>query len=64
MKELDGNVILDLLLNEPVQAEAHWYPWDLERSKYGLLYQGSTRIGNALVAACKAQGIKVKSDQW
>ena len=63
VKELDGNIILDLLLNEPVQAEAHWYPWDLERSKYGLLYQGSTRIGNALVAACKAQGIKVKADQ-
>ena len=63
VKELDGNIILDLLLNEPVQAEVHWYPWDLERSKYGLLYQGSTRIGNALVAACKAQGIKVKADQ-
>ena len=56
---LDGNVVLDLLLNDPVQAEQHWYPWDLERSKYGLLYQGSSRIGRTLVATLRAQGIKV-----
>lgn len=62
VKAIDGNVVLDLVLNEPVQAEKHWYPWDLERSKYGLLYQGSNRIGNTLVSTLSAQGVRVRPD--
>lgn len=62
VKAIDGNVVLDLVLNEPVQAEQHWYPWDLERSKYGLLYQGSTRIGNVLLSTLRAQGVHVKAN--
>jgi len=59
---IEGNVLLDLALNEPIQAEQHWYPWDLERSKYGVLYQGKKRIGNALLSTLRAQGIRVKGD--
>lgn len=62
VKTIDGNVVLDLVLNEPVQAEKHWYPWDLERSKYGLLYQGSNRIGNTLLSMLRMQGVHVKPD--
>lgn len=62
VKAIDGKVVLDLVLNEPIQAEQHWYPWDLERSKYGLLYQGSTRIGNVLLSTLRAQGVHVKAE--
>ncbi len=63
VRQIDGKIVLDLLIDEPVKAEAHWYPWDLERSKYGLLYQGSARVGRALVAAIRAQGIRVADAQ-
>lgn len=62
VKGIEGDVVLDLVLSDPIQAEQHWYPWDLERSKYGLLYQGANRIGRALVSTLRSQGIRVKND--
>ncbi len=62
VKDIDGDVVLDLVLSEPIQAEQHWYPWDLERSKYGLLYQGANRIGRALLSTLRSQGIRVKDN--
>ena len=62
VKDIDGDVVLDLVLSEPIQAEQHWYPWDLERSKYGLLYQGANRIGNTLLSTLRSQGIRVKDN--
>lgn len=63
VREIDGDILLDLAMNEPIQAETHWYPWDLERSKYGLLYQGAARVGTALVSSLKAQGIRLKNEK-
>ncbi len=63
IKKIEGHIVLDLVLNEAIQAECHWYPWDLERSKYGLLYQGKTRVEKALVGALKAQGINVGASE-
>lgn len=62
VKDIDGDVVLDLVLSEPIQAEQHWYPWDLERSKYGLLYQGANRIGRTLLSTLRSQGIRVKDN--
>ncbi len=59
IQKIEGRIVLDLALTDPIQAECHWYPWDLERSKYGLLYQGSARIGKALTSALKARGIHI-----
>ncbi len=63
VREIGGRLRLDLLLHEPIEAEEHWFPWDLERSKYGILYQGVPRIRTALLQALHAQGIKVSADQ-
>lgn len=62
VKYIDGKVVLDLVLSEPIQAEQHWYPWDLERSKYGLLYQGEKRIGHTLLSTLRAQGVHVNAE--
>ncbi len=62
VKYIDGKVVLDLVLGEPIQAEQHWYPWDLERSKYGLLYQGGNRIGKALLSTLRVYGVHVNDE--
>ena len=63
VKEIAGKLIIDLAVKEPVKSEAHWYPWDLSFSKYGLLYKGQQRITTALKAALRMQGIAVKDAQ-
>lgn len=63
VKSIGGKMIVDLVAKQPVQSEAHWYPWDLSFSKYGLLYKGDTRIIAALKSALRAQGIAVRDSQ-
>lgn len=63
VKAIGGKLIIDLVAQEPVKSEAHWYPWDLSFSKYGLLYKGSQRITSALKAALRMQGIALKDTQ-
>lgn len=63
VKKIGGKMIVDLVAKQPVQSEAHWYPWDLSFSKYGLLYKGDTRIIAALKSALRSQGIAVKDSQ-
>ena len=63
VKKIGGKMIVDLVAKQPVQSEAHWYPWDLSFSKYGLLYKGDTRIIAALQSALRAQGIAVRDSQ-
>jgi D-alanyl-D-alanine carboxypeptidase/D-alanyl-D-alanine-endopeptidase (penicillin-binding protein 4) len=63
IKKIDGNLILDLLLKEPVKSEQHWYPWDLSFSRYGLLYKGVPRITKELKLALHNNGIAVKDSQ-
>lgn len=63
VKSIDGKMIVDLAMKEPVKSEPHWYPWDLSFSKYGLLYKGDTRVINSLKASLRAQGIAIRDSQ-
>jgi D-alanyl-D-alanine carboxypeptidase/D-alanyl-D-alanine-endopeptidase (penicillin-binding protein 4) len=63
IKKMDGRLICDLLLKDPVKSEQHWYPWDLSFSKYGILYKGAPRIMKELKSALRTQGISVTDSQ-
>lgn len=63
IRKVGGKVRVNLVSNEPVKSEAHWYPWDLTFSKYGLLFKGGPRVMRALKAALRAQGIQVADNQ-
>lgn len=63
IKRVNGKVIVDLALTEPVRSEEHWYPWDLTFSKYGLFYKGSDRVLKALKASLRAHGVAVADSQ-
>lgn len=63
IKKVDGKLIVDLILTEPVKSEQHWYPWDLSFSKYGLFYKGAPRVKKALKAALQNQGIHLTDSQ-
>lgn len=63
IKKIDGKLIIDLFLKEPVKSEEHWYPWDLSFSKYGVIYKGPERVKRALKGAIRAAGIQLKDDQ-
>lgn len=64
IRRVKGRVVLDLVLQEPVKAEEHWYPWDLSFSKYGILYKGSDRIRRAFKQALAASGIATADSQY
>lgn len=63
VKRLQGRLIVDLAITEPVKSEMHWFPWDLTFSKYGLLYKGAPRVVKQLKAALRAQGIALADSQ-
>lgn len=63
IRGFEGKLYLDLLLQEPVKSEEHWYPWDLTFSKYGVLYKGAPRVANELKRALRSQGITVRDSQ-
>src|SRR5574344_3025858 len=63
IKKVDGKLVVDLVLTDPVKSEQHWYPWDLSFSKYGLLYKGEDKIKKEMKAAMRNQGISVKDSQ-
>ena len=63
IKKVDGKLVVDLVLTDPVKSEQHWYPWDLSFSKYGLFYKGAPRVKKALKAALQKQGIKMPDSQ-
>ena len=63
IRDVEGRVYVDLFLHEPVRSEEHWYPWDLNFSKYGLLYKGAPRVVTELKHALRAQGIAVTDSQ-
>ncbi len=62
IRYIDGGCWLNLKLKEKVKAEAHWYPWDLSFSKYGILFKGPDAITKAMKAALAADGIHMKGD--
>ena len=61
--KVDGKLVVDLVLTDPVKNEQHWYPWDLSFSKYGLFYKGAPRVKKALKAALQKQGINMPDSQ-
>lgn len=63
IRAVKGKCYVDLALKNPVTSEAHWYPWDLSFSRYGLLYKGAPRVVRELKAALRAQGIAVRDSQ-
>lgn len=63
VKKIGGKLIVDLAVTEPVQAETHWYPWDLTFAKYGLLYKGAPRVVQTLKVVLRGQGIAVADSQ-
>nr|WP_255406452.1 D-alanyl-D-alanine carboxypeptidase [Prevotella sp. KH2C16] len=63
IQKIEGRLIADLVITEPVKSEAHWYPWDLSFSRYGLFYKGAPRVMRELKYALRAQGIQVADSQ-
>ena len=63
IKKMDGRLIVDLLIKDPVKSEPHWYPWDLSFSRYGVLYKGAPKIMKELKCALRNQGISVADNQ-
>lgn len=63
IRKLDGRLVIDLVLTAPVQSEAHWYPWDLAFSRYGLFYRGAERVEKALKHALRTAGISIDDEQ-
>jgi D-alanyl-D-alanine carboxypeptidase/D-alanyl-D-alanine-endopeptidase (penicillin-binding protein 4) len=64
VRKIQGKVMLDLLLSEPVKSEVHWYPWDLSFSKYGVFYKGRDRVKNEFKASLRNQGIAVADSSF
>lgn len=63
ISSLDGHLIVDLVIKDPVKSEAHWYPWDLSFSKYGIFYKGGDRVMKDLKAAFRGVGVALKDSQ-
>jgi D-alanyl-D-alanine carboxypeptidase/D-alanyl-D-alanine-endopeptidase (penicillin-binding protein 4) len=63
IRKIDGHLVLNLVISEPVKSEQHWYPWDLSFSRYGVLYKGEKRIRKELLAAFRGQGFHLRDSQ-
>ena len=63
IRRINGRLIIDLAISQPVSSEEHWFPWDLTFSKYGLLFKGGERVNRNLKAAFRAQGIAFRDSQ-
>lgn len=63
IRHLDGRLVVDLAMRDPVKSEQHWYPWDLSFSRYGVLYKGADRVTQALLSSLRSHGISVDKSQ-
>lgn len=63
IRRFTGKLYIDLRLHEPVKSEAHWYPWDLSFSKYGILYKGEDKVVRAVRQAMRQQGLQTADSQ-
>lgn len=52
-----GQSLVKLTLEDAVEAEEHWYPWDLSFSHYGLFFKGRRAVEKAWRNALSANGI-------
>ena len=64
VKHLAGHFHLQLANKRQVQAEAHWFPWDLTLGQYGLFYRDSLFVMRAVRQAALAQGIRVADSSF
>ena len=64
IRKLEGRFIVDLAFTDAVQSEAHWYPWDLSFSQYGILYKGAEKVTKALRQALQTAGISIDEKQF
>ncbi len=60
---IEGNVIVDAAIQEPMQHEEHWTMGDLKLRKLGLLYRGSRRVIAELKYALRSKGIRFADSQ-
>lgn len=63
INKIGGKVFIDLVIQDPVKSEEHWYPWDLSFSRYGIFYKGAPRILNGFKVALRQQGLAVADSQ-
>ena len=59
VKRIEGKLLVDLSLPEAIEAEEHWYPWDLEKSKHGLFFQGGEYVCRQVKRCFRNGGIAV-----
>nr|MBP7472779.1 D-alanyl-D-alanine carboxypeptidase [Prevotella sp.] len=57
ISKINGKVWVDLVMNDALKPEPHWYPGDLSVSRFSLFFKGSKRISNELKACLRGQGI-------
>ena len=60
IRYVDGESYLQLTLNDKVEAEEHWYPWDLSFSHYGILFKGRPVVEKAWRNALRAEGVGMR----
>lgn len=63
INRVNGKIYVDLVIQEPVKSEEHWYPWDLSFSRYGLFYKGAPRVMRSLKSVMRTQGIAFADSQ-
>lgn len=63
INKIGGKVFIDLVIQDPVKSEEHWYPWDLSFSHYGIFYKGAPRIIKGFKVALRQQGLVVADSQ-
>lgn len=56
---IKGNVIVDMMLTEPLDHEEHWIIGDLRTRYMGLNLQGLLRMKKEMLGALQAKGIKI-----
>lgn len=60
---VDGRIILDLAMTEPMQHEEHWTMGDLKTRKLGILFRGEQRMMNEVKYALRSHGVNFADSQ-
>ncbi len=63
VKNIEGNVVADIAIPEPMQHEEHWTMGDLKLRKLGLLYRGRSRLVSELKYALRSKGVRFADSQ-
>ena len=63
IRRIDGRVIVDMVMREPMQHEEHWTVGDLKTRRLGMLYRGEKRVLNEVRYALRAHGVNFSDSQ-